>query len=190
MATIEERRATVNARLAALATARGVVAAGRAERFAARQHAAYAVEAHEAGQAIALAVQQRVHDRLAPVVTRCLAAVFDDPYEFNIGFERKRGRTETPLSFIRNGYTLDPLEAAGGGAVDVAAFGLRLACLMLQRPAPRRLIVMDEPFKFLHNPVWRARACDLMVALANELGVQFIMVTGEQEFEIGKVIHL
>jgi len=89
-------------------------------------------------------LQAKAHGQIASVVSRCLEAVFgEDAYEFRITFERKRGKTEARLSFIRNDNELDPKEASGGGAIDVAAFALRLACLLLSRPRQRLLIVVN-----------------------------------------------
>ena len=86
-----------------------------------------AQDAQETLQHLAQAVQQQAHQKISEVVSFCLSAVFDDPYQFHIVFERKRGRTEAHLRFQRRGLDLDPLTASGGGAVDVAAFALRVA---------------------------------------------------------------
>lgn len=135
-----------------------------------------ATEACAAVQQIAAAVQQRAHAAIAAVVSRCLTAVFDQPYQFHIDFERKRGRTEARLYFSRDGIEIDPLTAAGGGVVDVAAFALRLACVLLHRPQLRPLLALDEPFKYVSAEyVPRVRA--LLDGLAAELGVQIVMVT-------------
>jgi len=150
---------------------------------------AVAAEARQIAQAIAAEVQTRVHTRVAAIVNRCLTAVFDEPYEFKILFEQKRGRTEASLVFMRDGVAVDPMSAAGGGVVDIAAFGLRLACLALTRPQRRRLLVMDEPFRFVsvgHRP--RVRA--MVAALADEMGFQFIYVTHIPELVVGNVIEV
>ncbi len=148
------------------------------------------IEARDIIQTTAHAIQQEAHSRIAGVVTRCLKAVFgDDAYEFQIKFEQKRGRTEARLIFERNGLEIAPLGAAGGGAVDVAAFALRLAALMLQRPPQRRCLVLDEPFRFLskeYRPVIR----ELLLELAEELEMQFIVVTHDTEMACGTVVRI
>ena len=123
------------------------------------------------------------------MVSRCLEAVFDEPYEFHLNFELKRGRTEARLSFVRDGVEVDPLTASGGGVVDVAAFALRLSCLMLAQPPLRRLLVMDEPFKYVSEE-YRERIRVLLETLATEMGVQFVMVTHITELKTGTVIEL
>ena len=142
-------------------------------------------------QAAAEAVQQQAHRRLASVVTRCLKAVFgeEDAYEFRIRFEQKRGKTEAQLLFARDGMEVDPVDAAGGGVIDVAAFALRTACLLLTVPPKRRLLVLDEPFKMLSR-TYRARVRQLLITLAEEMSLQIIMVTHSEELIAGKVVEL
>ncbi len=140
-------------------------------------------------QAVAKTVQQQAHNRIAAVVGRCLTAVFDEPYAFHIEFEQKRGRTEATLSFIREGKSIDPMSASGGGVVDVAAFALRLASLLLSRPQKRRLMIMDEPMRFV-SAEYRGRVSLLMRELAKEMGMQFIIVTHMVELQGDKAIEL
>jgi ABC-type thiamine transport system ATPase subunit len=122
-------------------------------------------------------------------VTRCLSAVFEEPYEFKILFVQKRGRTEAKMIFERNGHEVDPLTASGGGVVDLAALALRLACIKLLRPAPRAVLIFDEPFKS-PSPRYRERVKLLMETLATEMGVQFIFVTNIMELATGNIIDI
>lgn len=176
-----------------LADRRHAVADVKREKAAlaeARQEAADWAEARRVLQAAAAAVQRRAHARLAGVVSRCLAGVFGDgAYQFKIRFTEKRGKTEAELLFRRNGLDVDPLSAGGGGAVDVAAFALRLACLLLARPPLRRLLVLDEPFKML-SAEYRPAVRLLLEKLAAELGVQFVLVTHSAELQIGRVVEI
>jgi DNA repair exonuclease SbcCD ATPase subunit len=146
-------------------------------------------EAHFLIAESALLVQQSVHRQVSVLVTRCLAAVFDDPYEFEIKFERKRNSTEARIVFKRGDSELHPMSASGGGAIDVATFALRLACLLLRNPNPRRVLILDEPFRFL-SVQYRPRIRQLIEALSEEFDCQFIMVTHIDELRIGKVIDL
>lgn len=137
-------------------------------------------------QGVAQLTQQQAHDRIGAVVSQCLETVFDEAYEFQIVFDQKRGRTEARLVFLRDGCEISPLAASGGGVVDVAAFALRLACLALSRPQRRRVVIMDEPFKFV-SAEYRARVRDMLDELSDEMGVQFIMVTHIEELQTGHV---
>jgi DNA repair exonuclease SbcCD ATPase subunit len=146
--------------------------------------------AQEILQLLAQAVQQKAHQRISEVVSSCLSTVFEDEaYRFKIEFERKRGRTEARLRFTRRELEVDPLTAAGGGVVDVASFALRSACLILHRPRLSRVIVMDEPFKFL-SAQYRERIRSMLEQLSKELDIQFIMVTHIEELETGKIYDL
>ena len=151
-----------------------------------KDYNAAALEAQKIVQALAESIQQEAHGRIAGVVSRCLAAVFEDPYEFRIVFEQTRGRTEARLVFVRDGVEVNPIDSSGGGVVDVAAFALRLSCLMLSRPARRRVVVMDEPFRFV-SKAYRPAVALLLEQLSKELSVQFIVVTHFPELAIGKV---
>ena len=156
----------------------------------ARERLANAEEAQAIVQGVAQDVQQRVHSRIALLVTRCLKAVFGpDAYEFKINFERKRGRTEARLLLVRGDLEVDPPEASGGGVVDVVSLGLRIACLTLHTPARRKLLCLDEPLRHLSRN-YRPAARDLIEAMAEELGIQFVLVTHDSEFELGHVVEL
>lgn len=146
-------------------------------------------QAQDILQHLAQAVQQRVHEKVSAVVSSSLEAVFDDPYAFKIQFERKRGRTEASLRFLRRDLDVDPLTATGGGVVDVAAFALRVACLVMHQPKLSRLVVLDEPFKFV-SAQYRPKVRQMLEELSKEMGLQIVMVTHIEEFETGKIIEV
>jgi len=146
-------------------------------------------EAQELAQQVAAQLQHQAHSRIADIVSKCLEAVFEEPYTFRIHFERKRGRTEAKLVFERDGLEVDPLSASGGGVVDIAAFALRLSCLLLSRPPLRRLLVLDEPFRFVSVDL-RHRVRALLETLAADMGVQIVMVTHDPQLRAGTVITL
>jgi len=177
-------------KLAAQATtAKAVYADARVELQTAQSRVLAIEEAQTIAQIIAQTIQEKVHHKISSVVSRCLSSVFEDPYQFKILFERKRGRTEATLLFERDGQQTDPLTASGGGPVDLATFALRLSCMMLNRPKLRRVLIMDEPFKS-PSPHYRERVRQLMEVLSKEMGVQFILVTNIMELVAGKVIDL
>ena len=146
-------------------------------------------------QAVALKVQQDAHLGMSSVVSRCLETVFDDPYEFELRFEQKRGKTEAHIVLVRKELVCaDPLHEVGGGVVDVAAFALRLASLVLERPAKRKVLVLDEPFGNLRGAHHRKKMRALVQSLAEEFGVQIIVNIDHEQFPEfltgGKVIEL
>ena len=141
-------------------------------------------------QEVAQTVQQQLHERISAVVTQCLEIVFGETaYTFQIKWEQKRGKTEAVLVLCRDGMELDPLASAGGGVVDVAAFALRIATLGLTRPRLRRVVMFDEPFRFVSRNYW-PNLTQLIRYLGTKLEVQFIIVTHCPELRCGQVIEL
>lgn len=150
----------------------------------------YVLSAQQIIQHVAHAVQKKAHEKIATVVSRCLAAVFQEhAYEFVIRFEKKRGKTEAVLAFTRNGREFDPTFESGGGVVDVASFALRLVCLVLRTPKLRRVLILDEAFKHLSED-YRDRVRELLVILAKEMNVQIIQVTHSDQLVAGKIIEV
>lgn len=150
-----------------------------------------AEEAQQVAQHVAQAIQQQAHKRIAEVVTRCLHTVFgENAYDFDIQFERKRGKTEALLRFLKDGKERHPLRASGGGFVDIASLALRLSCIMLSKPKSRRLLVLDEPVKNVHGEEYRLRTAELLQTLAKEMNVQIIMTTGFDWLKIGQVVEV
>lgn len=185
----EKYRQQTDALLARLGVAKLAYQTEKAAWVEAEDQIVDAEEAQRVAQLVAQTVQQQAHHRIAGVVSRCLQAVFDDPYEFKILFEQKRGRTEAQLVFVQEGQAVDPMTASGGGVVDVAAFALRLSCILLSKPPVRRVLILDEPFKFLSRE-YHERARLLLESLADELKVQIIMVTHIEALKTGTIIEL
>lgn len=154
-----------------------------------RLQAKAAVEAQQILQKIALNVQNVAHVQIAKVVTHALKAVGWD-YEFKINFERKRGKTEARLVFVRNGHEIDPTAGAGGGCVAVASFALRLVCIMLSTPKNRKLLVLDEPFSMVNGEIHREKVAAMIQSLAHDLSFQIIIATGLDWLRVGKVIEI
>lgn len=159
------------------------------DELAAEQEAT--VEARTIVQGIAQTLQQRAHSQIARVVSLCLESVFEDPYEFQIRFEQKRGKTEAKLVFVRGGLELDePMAEVGGGVLDVASLALRVACVLLSRPPKRRLLVLDEPWKNIRGQGNRQRTREMLSRLASEMGIQFVINTDIEEYSLGSVVRM
>lgn len=143
-------------------------------------------------QGVARSVQESAHQQISGIVTRCLRAVYaEEAFDFEIGFEEKRGKTEAVLTLRKDGMVLtDPLFETGGGVSDVAAFALRICSLLLSRPARRRLLVVDEPMKFLNGEEYQRRMGELLQTLAKETGIQMLIATDDPWLKVGKVIEL
>ena len=102
---------------------------------------------------------------------------------------QKRGKTEASIVFVRGGNEVSPIDGAGLGACDVAAFALRAAAICLSRPALRRLLVVDEPFKHV-SAEYRECVGEMLEMMSEELDLQIIMVTHYEEHQFGTVHRL
>ena len=132
-------------------------------------------------QLVAKETQEQLEYKISELVSLGLSAIFDNPYELVLNYEIKRGKTEADLLFKRGENVVKPMLSSGGGAVDVAAMGLRIAIWSLKSPRTRNTIVMDEPFRFLSKQ-HQVKAGQLLSEISSKLGIQIIMVTHNQEF--------
>lgn len=163
--------------MAELANNEAVLASLRAER-----------EEIEQGQVIAQQVAQvtqaQVTIWITDMVGPAIEAVYpDDEYRFHLEFVQRRGATEADIMLMDPaGNRIRPRDADGGGLLNVAAFALRVALWSLSK-STRPVFVLDEPFVFLHSREYHARVAELLKEVSDRLGVQIIMVTGEEESE-------
>ena len=133
-------------------------------------------EAREIIREVGLKTQQTLQVHISDITTLALEAVFPNPYELQVEFVQRRNKTECDLLFVRDGEAVDPLEATGGGAVDVASFALRIASWSMQRPKSRNTIILDEPMRFLSEDL-QEHASQMLKELSEKLGIQFIIIT-------------
>ena len=125
--------------------------------------------------------QEQLQYRISQLVTLAMEAVFDDPYEVGLEFENSRGKTSASLFFHREGERSDPLGASGGGAVDVAAFGMQVSLWTLQSPRTRNTLILDEPLKFLKGGDLPNKGAEMLRSVSHKLGLQVIMVSHSTE---------
>ena len=142
-------------------------------------------------QHLAQQIQESAHQKISVIISRCLQTIWPDHgYSFAFCFERKRGRTEAVPTFLRDGKILkNPMRTIGGSCCQVASFAARVAKVVMTRPAPRRLMISDEPFSGLDR-VRTRKVRGLLESLAQELSLQIIMVTHNSRLRIGNVISL
>jgi hypothetical protein len=130
-------------------------------------------------QYVAKQTQQELEFHISNLVSMALESIFPNPYEFKLEFVIRRNKTEADLWFVKNGERVNPLMAAGGGVVDVAAFALRIALWSLGNPKSRNIIILDEPFRFLSNDL-QPKASLLLKELSDKLNLQILMITHNQ----------
>jgi DNA repair exonuclease SbcCD ATPase subunit len=141
-------------------------------------------------QQVAKLTQSELEVHISELVTLALEAVFPNPYKMVLKFETRRNRSEADLLLQdENGNLLNPMDAVGGGVVDVAAFALRIALWSLKRPRPQAVMVMDEPFRFLSADL-QGKASLTLKEISSRLGIQFVIVTHEENLHAADKVFL
>ena len=139
---------------------------------------------HEQAREIIREVGQRTQEQLSvhisDIATMALNAVFSEPYELIVEFVPRRNKTECDIYFIREENKVKPLEASGIGAVDVAAFALRIASWSMQLPRTRPLLLLDEPFKHLKGIEPNKQVLEMIHEISCKMGIQIITVSDER----------
>jgi len=131
-------------------------------------------QAKEVINLVSESVRSHLEGILSSVVSSAMEAIFPDPYAFEVSFEYKRNQIETVMKFIKGGNDTSPLLGMGGGAVDVAAFALRMAFIAIRGGRP--ILVLDEPFKFVSVDL-QNKCSDMIKELSRKLSIQVIMVS-------------
>ena len=127
----------------------------------------------------AINTQKELEFHISSIVSTALSAVFDDPYEFQIDFVDRRGKTECDLWFVKKRNRLHPLSSAGIGAANIAAFALRIASLSMSKHL-RQTLIMDEPFPQLRGEEHNQKAIQMVNTVSKELVIQIITVSDER----------
>ena len=189
MSCLESYRTDINHKLLQHTSAHTIYLEERKRHTEAKKALEIYEEVQSIIQHVAQEVQENAHSKIAAVVSKCLQAIFDDPYEFKIHFNQKRGKTEACLVFYRDGEEVNPLDASGGGAVDVASFALRVSSIIMSKPKLRRTICFDEPFRFVSEEYWE-RVREMIETVSEEMGIQIIQITHNNELKTGKLFHI
>ena len=137
-------------------------------------------QAREIIREVGLKTQEQLQFHISDITSLALEAVFDEPYELQVEFVQRRNKTECDLYFVRDNEKVDPLSASGGGAVDVAAFALRIASWSMNRPRTRNIMILDEPFKHLKGEVENRKVLEMIKEISQKLKVQIIMISDER----------
>lgn len=136
-------------------------------------------------QTVAKQTQEELVFHVSPLVTSALSIVYDDPYKFNLIFDKSRGKTEALPVFIRDGKSRIPGYETGEGPVDIASFGLRLSLWCLNKNNISNILIFDEPFKNLDENAL-PNAIKMIKILSERLkkyNIQFIIIThNKKEF--------
>jgi len=136
-------------------------------------------KALEVVHASVIFAQQEVKLFVEEIVTLALASVYGQDYSFEMVYDIKRGRSEVQFYVKKNGCQLDPKSEVGGGVMDVASFGLRLALWAISRPRPTPVFLYDEPTRFVSKDL-SEQVADMIREVAKSLEVQVIMISHDE----------
>jgi len=130
-------------------------------------------------QLVAEGTQKHLEYQISSLVSAALASVFPDPYTFELRFVQRRNKTEADMIFIKNGNeTDDILNSGGGGVADISAnISLPFALWSIKKTRPFFLI--DEPTKYLHNPLYQEKASAMIKEVSKQLRIQILMVSDQ-----------
>jgi len=142
---------------------------------------------HELLKVIAEKREAKVRERLEALVTQALRLVFnDDSYSFFIEQDVKRDQAVATLVLEKadedGGLFKTPIRGYhGGGVIDIVAFVLNAIVLTFVKPQRRQTMWLDEPFSQVSKS-HRPRVADMMRWLHEETGLQFVIITHENEY--------
>ena len=137
-------------------------------------------QAREIIREVGLQIQKNLQFHISEITTLALDAVFEHPYQLEAEFVQRRNKIECDLNFVRNGDKIDPLFASGVGAVDVAAFALRIASWSMSTPRPNNTLILDEPFKHLKGERANQRVLAMIKDISDKMKLQILMISDER----------
>lgn len=124
--------------------------------------------------------RKELEQKVEALVDYGVQVVFGPTYRFKVTSELRGKAVRTEFWLVENGLQLPLLDATGGGVGDVVSFLLRVVILCLARPVQARILVLDEPFKFVSASHFQTLTA-LLKELSDSLGLQLIMVTHKPE---------
>jgi DNA repair exonuclease SbcCD ATPase subunit len=130
---------------------------------------------------VAKLVQQEMVFHITEISNLALQAIFDEPYKLQVTFDTKRNQSECDIRFVRNGSDIDPLDAAGGGVIDIVTLALRISLWSLNKDRLVPVLIFDEPLKNL-SANYQDLAGKILHEITQKLGLQIIMVTHVEPF--------
>lgn len=126
--------------------------------------------------------QEGIKKRVQELVNKILRYIYSDrEIEFRLVTEEKRGKTEFKPVIMDGLIERNPEEDEAGGAADLISLGLRIIFRFLERKPSRPVFVLDEPLKFIGSGDMMEKAGLMLKELTDMLGIQFIIVTHDEE---------
>ena len=140
-----------------------------------------ALEARAIIQSVAKNTQKLLEERFSYLVTMAIQSIFQDDREFKIEFVEKRNKTELECFILKDGNRVGVYDG-GGGQIHIISLASRIAFWNLSKES-RPIFFLDEPISFLHSPLYLERASEMLKMLSTKLGLQFIIVSDQQDID-------
>jgi ABC-type dipeptide/oligopeptide/nickel transport system ATPase subunit len=142
-----------------------------------------AIKARTIIQEAATETQQNLKYHIESLVNEALRSIWgEQAYTFKANFVQRRNRVECDLRLVRDGNEIEPLFSTGGGVCDVVSIALRMVFHGLGKTIP--VMIDDEPLRQLSRDMQEA-AANVRNALCRQLGLQFIIITHEEDAILG-----
>lgn len=145
-------------------------------------------KAHILLQEAAKMAREQGKARLEEVVTAALHYVFGPHLRFEVELTESAGRAQAEFYIVteQDGETIRtrPMDANGGGVVDIVSLALRIALLELhQDPRLMGPIILDEPGKHVSDE-YAEKMASFLRYVSQTFGRQVILVT-HQPYLVG-----
>ena len=127
------------------------------------------------------ATQQQVKEGFEKIVSYALQYIFGEEYKFELYFEKRGNLQECNFKFISPAgiEITDPMEALGGGILDVASIALRIALLELHKPKSDSFIAFDEPTRNV-SAQFISKCGEFFKHINRQIHRQIILVTHQE----------
>jgi len=137
-------------------------------------------KAKDVMNAVGILAQQEVKTVIEDLVTNAMQSVFGPEYEFKIEDEIKHGKPESYLYIVKNGKRRSLKDESGGTVAVLVAFVLRVVLWAISSNKTRNTLILDEPLKDASADKMEFFG-EMIKKLSNMLGIQFIIITHEDE---------
>lgn len=124
--------------------------------------------------------QKQVKDIMEELVTDVIQSVFGPEYKFVVDNTVRSNRPETFFYVEKNGLRHTIEDEHGGSLAVLIAFALRVIICVITEEDIRKTIILDEPLKDADKRKLVFLG-EMIKQLTDSLGVQFIMVTHEEQ---------
>lgn len=136
-------------------------------------------------EAVGQVARETARQEAEAMVTEALQSVFGPRLRFRVTLTEQRGRPHADFAVEveasdGTAFAADPLDAHGGGVVDVLSLALRLLLLESAQPRIEGPLVLDEPGKHV-SAGYAPHLAAFLATVSQDFGRQIILVTHNED---------